>query len=237
MLKNMSKNSQNTSPVQRNTYTASLGKTPKLAGNARAPNIPAPAKRTGKRRSLRQPVCLSFDEKDRFFRAIKNPRDLALFRLAYHHALRASELGLLSLSDYRKGPSLDSDRIRITRKKGSVSGECFVIPQAARAVRVWLKRRGDVAGPLFLSRHHRAISRGRVFSLFRKYAAAAGLPSEKRFPHILKHSAVTHLLEMGEDIVDTQRHAGHSSIGSTMRYLHLGNPFDMARAQRLATWK
>jgi len=130
---------------------------------------------------------------------------------------------LLSLSDYRKGPSLDLDRVRLTRLKGSVSGESFVIPEAAKAVRAWLRRRGDVAGPLFPSRQRRPISRGRVFSLFRKYASAANLPPEKRFPHILKHSAISHLLEMGEDIIHTQRHAGHASIGSTMRYVHLGN--------------
>jgi integrase len=222
MLKKMSKTSQKPSPVQRNTYTAALVKSPKLAG---------------KRRALKQPVCLSPDEKDRFFRTIKNPRDLAIFRLAYHCALRASELGLLLLSDYRRGPSLDLDRIRITRLKGSVSGESFVIPEAAKAVRAWLKKRGDLPGPLFPSRQRRPISRGRIFSLFRKYATAAKLPPEKRFPHVLKHSAISHLLEMGEDIIDTQRHAGHASIGSTMRYVHLGNPFDMARAQRLARWK
>jgi site-specific recombinase XerD len=121
--------------------------------------------------------------------------------------------------------------------KGSVSGESFVIPEAAKCVRAWLKRRGDTPGPLFPSRQRRPLSRGRVFSLFREYASAANLPAEKRFPHVLKHSAVSHLLEMGEDLIDTQRAVGHASVASTMRYVHLGNPFDMARAQRLATWK
>jgi integrase len=208
-----------------------------MAGNARARNSPAPAKRAGKRRALKQPTCLTLDEKDHFFRAIKNPRDLALFRTAYHCGLRAGEIGILQLSDYRKGPSLELDRIRITRLKGSISGEVSVIPEAARCIRAWLRKRGDAEGPLFVSRQRHGLSRGRVFSLFRKYASIANLPAEKRHPHVLKHSAVTHLLERGETIIDTQRQVGHTSVTSTMRYVNLGSPFDQARARRLAAWK
>ena len=210
-----------------------------MAGNAR---VQKSAKGPGKRRAVKQPTCLTEDEKNRFFRVIKNPRDLAMFRLAYHSALRSSEIGMLALDDYRRGPSLDTDRIKITRLKGSVSGETYVTPAAAKCVRAWLQKRGHAPGPLFrpgvkagIAKASRA--RSVLLGLFRQYAAAARLPAEKCHPHILKHSCVTHLLEMGESIIDTQRHAGHTSIGSTMRYVNLGSPFDQARARRLADWR
>jgi integrase len=232
----MGKIKKKTPRPKRNTYTAELAKPRKMAGNARAQR--SSGKRTGKRRAIKQPGCLTQDEKDRFFRTIKNPRDLALFKIAYHCALRASEVGMLDLDDYRRGPNLNTDRIKITRLKGSVSGEMYVTPAAAKCVRAWLRKRGQAPGPLFRSRQGcRGVSRARVFGLFRQYAAAACLPMEKRHPHILKHSAVTHLLEMGESIIDTQRHAGHSSIGSTMRYVNLGSGFEAARAKRLADWR
>jgi integrase len=230
----MGKNKQKTFRAAQNVHIAQLRKSANLARKTR---VQKSAKGTGKRRAVRQPACLSQDEKDRFFRAIKNPRDLALFKVAYHCALRASEIGMLDLSDYRRGPSLDTDRIKITRLKGSVSAEMYVTPAAAKCVRIWLQKRGNAPGPLFRSRQGRGISRARVFGLFRQYAAAARLPAEKCHPHILKHSAVTHLLEMGESIIDAQRHAGHSSVGSTMRYVNLGSPFDQARARRLADWR
>ena len=63
----------------------------KLAGNARASNPPgALAKRPKKRRAHKLPVCLTIPEKDRFFKAIKSPRDRAIFGLMYFHGLRAS---------------------------------------------------------------------------------------------------------------------------------------------------
>ena len=43
---------------------------------------------------------LSQEETDRLFRAITSERDRAIFRLAYHAGLRASEVGLLELRDY-----------------------------------------------------------------------------------------------------------------------------------------
>ncbi len=42
---------------------------------------------------------LTQDEVKRLFAAIKGKRDRALFSLAYHHGLRASEFGLLQISD------------------------------------------------------------------------------------------------------------------------------------------
>jgi site-specific recombinase XerD len=41
-------------------------------------------------------------EVDAFFRMILSPRDKALFRLIYHHGLRASEPGKLMLYDFRQ---------------------------------------------------------------------------------------------------------------------------------------
>jgi type 1 fimbriae regulatory protein FimB len=75
--------------------------------------------------------------------AISSRRDRAIFRLAYHHGLRANEVGLLQLSDYRDRDGL----LYIRRGKGSVSREHKLIPEELKALRAWLKERKTMPGP------------------------------------------------------------------------------------------
>lgn len=224
MIKNVPKPVISTSRVKQNKYNVPLTKKPK--------------KKARKRRSPKQPDCLTVDEKTRLFKVIKDPRDRAIFALMYFHGLRASEPGRLMYVDYQQGSSLNLDRIRLTRLKGSICGECPVVPAAAQAIRAWIRKRGHTEGPLFPSRQKSPISRIRIFGLMRRYCAEAGIPLAKAHPHTLKHSTVTHLLaDKRESIIDVQRHVGHAAVSSTMRYVNLGSPFDEARIRRLAEWR
>ncbi len=44
---------------------------------------------------------------------------MAIFRLAYHHGLRASEIGRIQMEHWRPGISPDMDRLFLPRLKGS----------------------------------------------------------------------------------------------------------------------
>lgn len=177
-------------------------------------------------------------EKDRFFRAVESVRDRAIFRLLYHHGLRASEIGKLEMSDFRQGSALHLDRILIHRLKGSISGECAMIPAAAQALRMWIRKRGYTEGPLFPSRQRGRITRCRIYQLMRRYCSIAGIPKEKSHPHCLKHTCCTHMLsDRKESIVDVQRHVGHANIANTMIYANLTGEANEARAKRLRDWR
>jgi integrase/recombinase XerD len=181
---------------------------------------------------------LTVPEKDRFFKAIESVRDRAIFRLLYHHGMRASEIGKLDFSDFRPGTKLELDRIYIKRLKGSLSGECAMIPAAALALRAWVRKRGYMEGPMFPSRQRGRITRCRIFQLMRQYCVAAGIPAEKAHPHSLKHTCCTHLLsDKRESIVDVQKHVGHASIKNTMIYADLTGEANEARAKRLREWR
>lgn len=191
-----------------------------------------------RRRKRTAPKYLTTQEKDALFSAIEEPRDRAIFRLAYHHGLRASEIGIIQVKDFRKGPSLEMDRLFLRRLKGSIGGETILVSSAAAAVRAWLRVRGAAPGALFTSRNHRAISRRRLDELMKFYCDRAGVASEKAHFHALKHTCATQLLsEKKESIVDVQKHLGHADIRNTMIYAKLTDAANEERALRLKDWR
>lgn len=194
----------------------------------------------GRKRARSLVAYMTDHEKDRFFKAVDSVRDRAIFRLLYHHGLRASEIGKLDYADYHQGPKADFDRINIHRLKGSISGEAAMVPAAALALRVWVRKRGfkDPHGPLFTSQKGGRLTRQRIWQLMRKYCALAGIPIEKAHPHTWKHTCATHLVSnQRESIIDVQTHLGHASIKNTMIYAQLSSEANAARAKRLREWK
>lgn len=155
---------------------------------------------------------LSPEELERLRRTIADPRDRALFGVMYFYGLRVSEVVRLRLEDV----NLDQGRIWIERSKSGIPGE-KPIPSGLFRL---LKRYAPVRrpGPAFFTGRRGPLTVRWVYELFRRYATKAGLPVEKRHPHVLRHSIATHLIEDGHDIRYVQDHLGHASIKSTQIY-------------------
>jgi site-specific recombinase XerD len=186
----------------------------------------------GKRVQRVTPKCLNEVEIERLFSHVKDVRDRAILRLAYHRGLRASEVGLLQLSDYRA----DAGRLFVHRLKGSNSAEFPLLPVEQTSLRAWIRERGTVPGPIFPSRNRRPISRRRLDELMRHYGALANIPEDRRHMHVLKHSCGTHLYERTGDIVLVQDHLGHRDIRSTSIYIAMSTKKREELAVRLADW-
>ncbi len=73
---------------------------------------------------------------------------------------------------------------------------------------------------VFLGRHGRRIHRDVVAEALHRAAERAGLPRHI-WPHLLRHSMATDLLEHGADLRAVQEILGHVNIASTVRYTHL----------------
>lgn len=164
---------------------------------------------------------LTREEWEKLLKVIKSPRDRAIFLMAYTYGLRASEIGLLRVSDL----NFANDRVYIRRLKGSISGEWRLLPDVEQALKRWLKERqrrgwGEKAA-LFLSNRGLPIDRTTLHVLMRKYGELAGLPPHKRHFHAIKHTAAMHLLEETHDVAGVKDWLGHRNIQNTMRYVQL----------------
>lgn len=175
---------------------------------------------------------LTEQQVEALFRAITDLRDRAIFRIAYHRGLRAREVGMLQVSDFRT----KTERLYVHRLKGSNSGEYHLTAHEVRALKAWLKVRGWEPGVLFPSRRGRGISQQMLDVLMKRYGAAAGVPAELRHFHVLKHSCATHLFARGEHVEDVQDHLGHVNIQNTMIYAKITNRRRDERGARLKDW-
>ena len=64
------------------------------------------------------------------------------------------------------------------------------------------------------------LSRQTVWRIIKKYALKAGL-SRKIYPHTLRHTFATHLLEGGANLRAVQEMLGHADISTTQVYTHV----------------
>ncbi len=150
-------------------------------------------------------------------------RDRAILEMLYGSGLRVSELVNLSGSqvDWEEG-------FLLVRGKGSKQRQVPMGGAAARALRHYLavarplleqeNRRVDA---LFLSNRGGRLTRERIRQIIKTRASEAGL-EENVYPHLMRHSFATHLLENGADLRVIQDMLGHSDLSTTQVYTHLG---------------
>ena len=77
-------------------------------------------------------------------------------------------------------------------------------------------------GEIFLGQHGRKLTITRIWEILQLHAKNAGI--EKRvYPHALRHSFATHLLQNGADLRAIQEMLGHADISTTQIYTHVDN--------------
>ena len=83
--------------------------------------------------------------------------------------------------------------------------------------------KGQGGSSVFLNlREGRAITRMGIWKVLQKYAGLAGIES-RVYPHVLRHSFATHLVENGADLRAVQEMLGHADISTTKIYSHLSS--------------
>jgi len=86
------------------------------------------------------------------------------------------------------------------------------------------KDRKNKNNKLFISKSCKNLDRTAVFRIIKSTGVKAGINKEL-YPHILRHSAATHMLEGGCDLRTVQEFLGHSSVSTTQIYTKVTKAF------------
>jgi integrase/recombinase XerD len=117
-----------------------------------------------------------------------------------------------------------TDRAALITGKGSKQRLVPLGSKAVAALEAWLPdrmrlvRRKVSGDPVFLNLRGGRLSRQGMFAIVKKRAAQAGIEPAKVSPHVLRHSAATHMLEAGADLRSVQELLGHATISTTQVY-------------------
>ena len=148
-------------------------------------------------------------------------RDLALLELFYASGLRLSEICNARLEFL----DVDDHFLRITGK-GNKTRLVPVGEKALAALNCYLTSERPnlvtrkTSSHIFLSIRGGALSPDRVRPIVKERAKQAGI-DQNIYPHLLRHSFATHLLENGADLRVIQELLGHADIATTQIYTHV----------------
>lgn len=148
-------------------------------------------------------------------------RDRSILELFYASGIRLSELCALRFEMM----NLDEGFLRITGK-GNKTRIVRVGTKALAAIAEYLAHERPhlvtkrTSSHLFLSVRGGPLSPDRVRQIVKQRALRAGL-EQNVYPHLLRHSFATHLLEGGADLRVIQELLGHADISTTEIYTHV----------------
>ena len=172
------------------------------------------------------PALLSQAEVERLLQApVGNSpiaqRDRAMLEVLYATGMRVSELVGLRLGELK----LDIGCLHAFGK-GSKQRLIPLGEVALEFLQEYLQNgrlallRGEHREAVFLNARGQRMSRQGFWKNLRNYALRAGIAKDV-YPHMLRHSFATHLLENGADLRAVQSMLGHADISTTQIYTHV----------------
>jgi integrase/recombinase XerC len=164
-------------------------------------------------------------------------RDLAMMELLYGSGLRLSELTGLNMDNIYW-----SEQMLMVSGKGNKQRRVPFGSKARKALVNWLPQRAGITTKkevaVFVSLKGVRISPRSVETQLKKRAIEQGI-HQRIYPHLLRHSFATHILESSGDLRAVQELLGHVNLSTTQIYTHVNfqhlvNVYDQAhpRARR-----
>ena len=150
-----------------------------------------------------------------------NFRNRTILELMYACGLRVSEVANLKIENILFEEAL----LRVTGKGNKER----IVPIGTQALDLISRYLNEIRPQLlkthnnstvFLSYRGKPLNRERIWAIVKDAASKAGI-SKNIYPHTLRHSFASHLLENGADLRIIQEMLGHADISTTQIYTHI----------------
>ena len=152
----------------------------------------------------------------RIFAATKNNREKAMLAILAYCGLRNSEVCRLKVKDI----DLDNNIVKVI---GGKFKKDRIVPMSRECSKIIINYLNDFPrdSNLFTTLREGKPYNGGALRQRVKVVAARAKIKKRTYPHLFRHSFISHLIERGANIVAVQHLAGHSRIETTMIYTHL----------------
>lgn len=186
------------------------------------------------------PIVLSRNEVDRLIQCTSNLKHRTFLMTLYSGGLRFSEAANLRIAD------IDSDRmmLRVACGKGKKERLVPLSPRLLKELRVYWKKYKPTDLLFPGKRPDKTYADTSIQKAMKVSAVKAGI-KKRVYPHVLRHSYATGLLEAGVDLLTISKLLGHASFVTTMIYLHcrrehlpsVPSPLDWLPVKQLPTYQ
>jgi integrase/recombinase XerD len=182
------------------------------------------------RTASKLPPVMSPEEIRSLIDHIKNVKHRAIIMMLYSTGMRVSEIASVKIAD------IDSKnmRIKIIEGKGAKDRYTILSQHVLEELRIYYLMYRPKEYLFNGSKAGRAISTRMIEHIVQNNLIQLGLSSKNYTVHTIRHSFATHLVDNGADLHTVKELLGHSTLQTTMRYMHLTtrriegivNPYD-----------
>lgn len=169
---------------------------------------------------LHVPDVLTIEEIELLIETAHEIRNKALISLIYSSGIRISETVRIRPGDIH----MSTMQVYVSQSKNHRDRWTILSETALDYLKAYWHSYPVSREFLFVSLDapHKPMKASGIEIMIRQVAKDAGI-QKRVYPHLLRHSFATHLLEQGVPIEYIQTLLGHSCPGSTYTYLHIAN--------------
>lgn len=182
------------------------------------------------RTACKLPPVMSVEEIKTLIDSIKNVKHRTIVMLLYSTGMRLSEISNLKIADIE---SKDM-RIKVVQGKGAKDRYTILSQQVLLELRAYYLIYKPKEYLFNGYTPGKRLGVRTIQHLVQKNLAQVGLENKHYTVHTIRHSFATHLVDNGTDLHTVKELLGHSTLHTTMRYMHLTtarikgvvNPYD-----------